>query len=60
MTDFYFSAITFSTVGYGDCVPYGPARVFAMLQGLLSYFFVGITLGLMTSVAPTERQPKED
>lgn len=56
MTDFYFSAITFSTVGYGDCVPYGPARVFAMLQGLLSYFFVGITLGLMTSVAPTERK----
>ncbi|MGF1445419.1 MAG: ion channel [Pikeienuella sp.] len=57
MTDFYFSAITFSTVGYGDCVPYGPARIFAMLQGLLSYFFVGITLGLMTSVAPTERKP---
>lgn len=58
LTDFYFSLITFSTVGYGDCVPYGWARVFAGLQGLLSYFFVGITLGLMTGIAPTERRPR--
>lgn len=51
-TDFYISAITFSTVGYGDCVPYGWARLFAGIEGLLSYVFVGIVIGLMTGIAP--------
>lgn len=51
--NFYLSAITFTTVGYGDCAPYGVARFFAGIQGVLSVVFVGTTVGLMTGIAPT-------
>jgi uncharacterized protein involved in response to NO len=34
----YFSAITWSTVGYGDVVPSDDARLWAASEALLSYF----------------------
>lgn len=49
----YFSAITFTTVGYGDCAPYGVTRLFTGIQGVTSIIFMGITIGLMTSCAPS-------
>ena len=41
----YFSAITFLTVGYGDCLPTGIFKIIAPLEGwtgvfLMSYFTV--------------------
>jgi hypothetical protein len=41
----YFSAITFFTVGYGDCSPLGFFKILAHLEGfvgvfLMSYFTV--------------------
>ncbi len=44
---FYHSAITFLTIGYGDHVPLGLARVFSALEGfsgvfLMSYFTVSL------------------
>ncbi len=48
----YMSAITFTTVGYGDCTPYGITRLFATMQGMMSVIFLGTTIGLMTGLAP--------
>ncbi len=48
----YMSAITFTTVGYGDCTPYGITRLFATMQGVMSVIFLGTTIGLMTGIAP--------
>lgn len=41
----YFSAITFTTIGYGDCLPFGVMRLLAGAEGwigifLMSYFTV--------------------
>jgi len=41
----YHSAITFFTIGYGDCYPYGILRIFSGLEGftgvfMMSYFTV--------------------
>ena len=42
---FYYSLITFTTVGYGDCSPVGCLRIVAMIEGfvgpfMMSYFTV--------------------
>lgn len=42
---FFFSGVTFFTIGYGDFYPMGIIRVFALLEGftgvfLMSYFTV--------------------
>lgn len=34
----YFSAITFATIGYGDVVPLGSARILAALEGFWGFF----------------------
>jgi len=46
----YFSAVTFSTVGYGDFLPHGWVKLAAVLEGLL-----GITLTPLFVVALTRR-----
>lgn len=42
---FYYSAITFLTIGYGECLPYGFFKILAPLEGwtgvfMMSYFTV--------------------
>ncbi len=44
----YFSVITFSTVGYGDIIPLGPAKAIVMFEALcglftMSLFIVGLS-----------------
>lgn len=38
---FYFSAITFLTVGYGDFYPVGIMRLFASIEGYVGVFLMG-------------------
>lgn len=40
----YFSAVTFTTLGYGDFWPTDDARVVAAFQGFLGYMFMGIVV----------------
>ena len=53
--DLYFSAVTFTTLGYGDCAPAGLTRAFAAFEALLSYVFVGIVVGLFANMARRHR-----
>lgn len=46
----YFSTVTFTTLGYGDCAPVGPTRAFAAFQALFSYYFVGFTIGALANL----------
>jgi hypothetical protein len=41
LTCLYFSAITFSSVGYGDVVPHGPIRMLAATQPLHGLVLIG-------------------
>lgn len=41
----YFSAVTFTTLGYGDIQPTGPARAYAISEAFLGFSFVPLLLG---------------
>lgn len=45
----YFSAITATTVGYGDIVPVGVAKFLAAVQGALGLFSAGIFVSKLVS-----------
>ena len=45
----YFSAVTISSLGYGDIHPEGVARVFATLEVLLGLSIMGIVIAKITS-----------
>ena len=44
----YFSVITFATVGYGDFLPTGWARIISVLEGLSGIFFAPLFLVALT------------
>jgi Ion channel len=37
----YFSAVTFTSLGYGDCRPENVVRLFAAIEALVGYLFLG-------------------
>jgi hypothetical protein len=41
----YFSAVTFSTLGYGDFHPCADARIYAALQAMLGNLHLGLIVG---------------
>jgi hypothetical protein len=52
-TSLYFSAVTFTTLGYGDFYPTTPARALAGLQSLTGY----VALGILASTAASLISP---
>mmetsp|Transcript_12964 Transcript_12964/g.15583 ORF Transcript_12964/g.15583 Transcript_12964/m.15583 type:complete len:160 (-) Transcript_12964:250-729(-) len=44
---FYFSIVTFTTLGYGDLQPIEQIRLIAAYQALLGYLFLGMLVGLV-------------
>ena len=43
----YFAAITWTTVGYGDCVPSAEGRLYAALTALTGYVFMAIFIAVL-------------
>jgi Ion channel len=46
----YFSAMTWTTVGYGDITPSGSSRFLAAVEALHGYIFMGIFIGVFTAL----------
>lgn len=45
----YFSAITWTTVGYGDITPTEGSRLFTALEAICGYIYMGIFIGIFGS-----------
>ncbi|MCA0899739.1 ion channel [Microbulbifer agarilyticus] len=46
-TSFYFSVVTWTTLGFGDCVPTSHIRHWAALQAILGYVMMAIFTALI-------------
>ena len=46
---FYFSIVTFTTLGYGDIRPTDEYRLLAALEALYGYIFLGLAVGLIAN-----------
>jgi hypothetical protein len=52
---FYFSVITFTTVGYGDFTPSPDLRLIAASEAFIGYLFLALLIACLTKVlSPTE------
>ncbi|MBN2287649.1 MAG: two pore domain potassium channel family protein [Tissierellales bacterium] len=56
LTSWYFSVVTFTTLGYGDFKPTPLARLFAATEAILGYFSLGILLFLLFRVLNVEQK----
>lgn len=43
LDDLYFSAVSYTTVGYGDLIPNGPLRIFAAIEALAGLVLIAWT-----------------
>ena len=48
---FYFSRVTYATIGYGDLVLPKPWRIFAPIEGLTGILMCGLSAGLFVALA---------
>jgi hypothetical protein len=55
LTCLYFSAITFTTVGYGDIHPSESARFVAAIEAVFGYLFLGVAVGIIATVIGNSR-----
>jgi|GEM_PF-4386125 len=47
----YFSTITFTTIGYGDCLPVSKeAKTAVMIQSMIGYLYLGAVTSLMFKI----------
>lgn len=53
---FYFSIVTWTTLGYGDFRPSPEARLFAASEAILGYLFMGIFIGILLQSVYRYRQ----
>jgi hypothetical protein len=47
---FYFSIVTWTTLGYGDFRPTEAGRIYAASEALLGYFFMAISIGFVIHI----------
>ncbi|WP_244951681.1 ion channel [Pseudoalteromonas luteoviolacea] len=55
-TSFYFSIVTWTTLGYGDVLPIEEIRLIAASQALLGYTYMAILIGLILNVIRIESE----
>lgn len=53
----YFSAVTWTTLGYGDLTPPRDLRLLAALEALVGYIFLGLGIGLGVNVLSRRQEP---
>lgn len=49
-TAFYFSGVTYATIGYGDVVLEKPWRLFGLMEGLTGILMCGLSTGVFFAV----------
>lgn len=49
-TAFYFSGVTYATIGYGDVVLAKPWRQFGLMEGLTGILMCGLSTGVFVAV----------
>lgn len=54
----YFSAVTFSTLGFGDITPARGARLYAAAQAIIGNLHLGIVVGTAFFAASNGKKPK--
>jgi hypothetical protein len=45
----YYSIVTWTTLGYGDIVPVRELRMFAAIEALYGYIFLGLIVGVLSA-----------
>lgn len=48
---FYFSVVTFTTLGYGDIQPVDNGRIFAMLEAVSGFLFVPLLVSQLVGIS---------
>lgn len=56
----YFSAVTFTTLGYGDLQPEGFGRVFAALEAFCGYLFLGVIVVAAIDTMNDRSEPQRE
>lgn len=49
-TSFYFSVVTWTTLGYGDVIPLEPARPVAAIEALLGYVVMALLIAVVLAM----------
>jgi prepilin signal peptidase PulO-like enzyme (type II secretory pathway) len=47
---YYFSVVTWTTLGYGDLSPVDPLKLVAAFEALLGYIYMAILIGLLMNI----------
>ncbi len=56
-TAFYFSGVTYTTLGYGDLVLARPWRLLAPMEGLMGVLMCGVSTGYFFVILSRLHQP---
>ena len=55
---FYFSIVTWTTLGYGDFAPSENIRLVAAIEAMIGYFYMAILVGLLLNISQHTMRPK--